>query len=570
MKIFPLVVVLLSLCFASAEEVDVYLLGGQSNMQGIGKIKNLSEQVHGSVKNVSFFRGGSFVPLVVGKTQTSHRVGEFGPEVGFALALGAQRPTYLIKYAASGMPLHPGWNGNRWVNAEPSPNRVNFYAGESSDDPNQGKLYKAMIRRFNAGLKALRDQGHTPVVRGFLWMQGEQDSKHAVSAKSYATQLKLLRDRLAQDVGAQRLPMVFGQVLPYEKAMPRFTHRSEIRTSMAAADMHSGNPEAIALTRMVSTDDCPLLKDTVHYNAEGQLKLGTKMAKAMKVLLENKKKVFLWPKDVPGFPERYQHKPFAQQDPERISETSRPFMRIFPAVGKPTGQAMVIFPGGGYRILADKKEGDRVAAHFAARGITCFVACYRVTRKNHPGYRYPGPLMDARQAIRLAKKSAKKYGFNPDRVGVMGFSAGGHLAAMCATQYDDQFEGELNTDVSVRPAFAALIYPVASMVAPRSHSGSRRALLGPKPTPKMLENASPERRIKKGAPPLFIAHNQFDPVDAMLSLELARAATRVKVPCELHLFPVGGHGFGMGRPGDMEKKNPGIAWVKLLENFLKR
>lgn len=100
--------------------------------------------------------------------------------------------------------------------------------------------------------------------------------------------------------------------------------------------------------------------------------------------------VKLWTNHVPGFPPEYQHKPFTQQDPERITETSQPIMRIFPAKAKPTGQAIVILPGGGYRILAHKKEGDKVAEYFAAKGITCFVAHYRVTKGNNPAYQYPG------------------------------------------------------------------------------------------------------------------------------------------------------------------------------------
>lgn len=268
-------------------EADVWLLGGQSNMQGIAKIAGLPAEVPRAVPHAFFWNGEAFEPLVLGRTRTSAREGEFGPEVGFALGIAtADRPVYLVKYHASGMPLHHGWHGNQWAGGEPQPERRNFHPGENPDDPNQGTLYRAMLARFQAGLDQLREDGRKPNIRGFLWMQGEQDSKHPESATNYAASLKRLRARLAADLGAApELPLVFGQVLPYEPALERFTHRTEIRAQMAAADMESGKPEAMARTRMVSTDGFGLVADTVHYNADGQLRLGRGFASAMKGIL---------------------------------------------------------------------------------------------------------------------------------------------------------------------------------------------------------------------------------------------------------------------------------------------
>ncbi len=268
--------------------VDVYLLGGQSNMQGIAKIKNLPPEWSGTqvVPHAFFWNGTGFEPFVLGKTKTSTREGEFGPELGFALAMAtAERPVYLIKYHASGQPLHHGWNGNRWMGGGPAPGRRNFYPGEKPGDGNQGILYAKMLKRFCIGIDLLKDQGHTPVVRGFLWMQGEQDSKNAISATSYATSLKRLHRRIAGDLGLEKpLPMAFGQVLPHEPPLDRFTHRDEIRSQMAAADAASGRPEAIEWVKMVATDGFGLHSDTVHYNAAGQLRLGKDFAIAIKQL----------------------------------------------------------------------------------------------------------------------------------------------------------------------------------------------------------------------------------------------------------------------------------------------
>jgi len=287
---------------------------------------------------------------------------------------------------------------------------------------------------------------------------------------------------------------------------------------------------------------------------------------------ESPQTIPLWPDGVAGFAEGYQHQAFVQVDPQRITETSQAFMRVFPAdPAKATGHGLLVFPGGGYSILSDQKEGNDVARYFASKGITCFVVCYRVSKKHADAdYRFPGPLLDARQALRYVKINAKALHVNAGKIGVIGFSAGGHLAGMCATRYEDKLAGDPISDISVRPAFAALIYPVVSMIEPNTHRGSRNNLLGKNPSKEEMIAASTERRLSKDTPPLFIVHNQFDPVTSQNSLLLALAATKAKVPCELHLYPAGDHGFGMGKPGDTEKNQPAMLWPSLLEKFIKR
>lgn len=275
----------------------------------------------------------------------------------------------------------------------------------------------------------------------------------------------------------------------------------------------------------------------------------------------------LWPDKVPGFSETYKHKPYVQVDPERISETSRAFMRVFPAdPAKATGHGLLIFPGGGYNILADKKEGDRVARFFASKGITSFVVCYRVSKSTRDkAYQFPGPLLDARQAMRHVRKNAAQFKIDPHKVGVIGFSAGGHLASMVGTRYHDTLEGDPVSDISVKPAFTAMIYPVISAIEPYAH-GCTRKILGNNPTEQEKIALSAERLITKDTPPMFLVHNQFDPVKSLNSINLAAAATRAKVPCELHLYPAREHGFGMGTPG----KDLAADWPVMLDKFIKR
>lgn len=267
----------------AAEVVEVYLLGGQSNMQGLGQLKEVPAELPRSWKHIRFWNRTEFAPLHFGQTQTSTRVGEFGPEYGLALGLAEPaREICLVKFHASGMPLHHGWNAGKWQGGESQPGRVNFHPGKDAADPNQGTLYHRMVAQFRAALARVRAEEKTPVVRGFVWMQGEQDAKHEISATNYASNLRLLRDRLVADVGAAPdMPLVFGQVLTHEPALERFTHRTEVRAAMAAADSRSGKPEAIPHARMVSTDGLGLLADTVHYNTDGQLRLGRAFASAL-------------------------------------------------------------------------------------------------------------------------------------------------------------------------------------------------------------------------------------------------------------------------------------------------
>jgi len=266
---------------ALGSEVDVYLLGGQSNMEGCGRVSNLKEDIPDPIPNAFFFRGGSFRPLRLG--ETSNRPDKFGLEISFAVEMGAEgKPVYIIKYAASGQPLHYGWSGSKWRGGGPAPGS-HFYPGVESDDENRGKHYKGMLRRFLTGLEALKKEGHTPVVRAFLWVQGEQDAKREESALLYAENLKHLRARLAADLGmatAEDLPMVFAQVLPLP--IERFAAREIIRREMASADQDSGSPARIENCRMISTEGFSMRSDKVHFDANGQIRLGRAFAQVVK------------------------------------------------------------------------------------------------------------------------------------------------------------------------------------------------------------------------------------------------------------------------------------------------
>jgi hypothetical protein len=261
--------------------VDVYLLSGQSNMAGSGQASQLAEMWQQPVEGAFIYQGGAYKSLVAGKDGKS---GRFGPEVGFAHYMTQNNPKrskiFIIKFALSGQPLDAGWtkptaNGGGWVGPEPGPNRTTFYPGTSPEDPNIGLHYKRLHAHVTAALKSLKDKGHTPHVRGIVWMQGEADAKHDISAGRYDQSLALFKQRLESDFAeGKNVPFVFGQVLPHEPALERFKARDLIRQRMAEVDHRSGDKRAVENIWMVPTEGMELLKDTVHYSTKGQLAMG--------------------------------------------------------------------------------------------------------------------------------------------------------------------------------------------------------------------------------------------------------------------------------------------------------
>lgn len=275
----------------------------------------------------------------------------------------------------------------------------------------------------------------------------------------------------------------------------------------------------------------------------------------------------LWPGEAPG----------AKRPPagsEKINEGWRytdievPQYQVHLAPeGKRTGQAVVILPGGGYGILAMNHEGHDYAKWLNERGITGVVVKYRVGKPEF-GYQFPVPFLDARRAIRTVRANAKEWGVDPAKVGVMGSSAGGHLASLCTTRFADTFpeEGKDAIDqLSARPDFSILIYPVISM-GPVAHGGSRNNLLGKSPSPELLEKCSTEKQVTKNTPPVFLLSTFDDGVDCRNSLDFASACKANGVPVSLHLFEKGGHGYGMNVAG----KGSLEVWPSLLDGWLKR
>jgi pectinesterase len=246
----------------------------------------------------------------------------------------------------------------------------------------------------------------------------------------------------------------------------------------------------------------------------------------------------------------------------RISKISNPTITVYKAQ-KPNGKAVIICPGGGYAILAFDKEGTRVAEELNRWGITAFVLKSRLPDDTINIDRSLAPLQDAQQAIRFVRSNAKVFGIDKNKIGIMGFSAGGHLASTAATHFNFKADA-LNTDtVSVRPDFAILIYPVISFDSTITHKGSRNNLIGVNPSKEKTDFFSNELQVTSATPPSFLVHAGDDgsvPVDN--SLRYYQACIKNKVPVELHLYPKGGHGFGMNN------KTTDDNWMERLKNWI--
>lgn len=249
---------------------------------------------------------------------------------------------------------------------------------------------------------------------------------------------------------------------------------------------------------------------------------------------------------------------------ERISKVTIPTYRFFPAPNAKEARAcVVICPGGGYRILASSHEGYDIAAKFNEIGVSALVLYYRLPADSAQIEKKYAPLQDAQSAIALVRKNAVKWNVDPAKVGIMGFSAGGHLAATASTHFNKDYTG-IQAGANLRPDFSILLYPVIS-VRPFGHGGSSQSLLGKNPTEEELALFSNEEQVNAQTPKAFIVHASDDnAVPLKNSLLYAERLTANKVPVDLHVYAKGGHGFGLNN-----KTTSGDLWFDRLITWMK-
>ena len=274
----------------------------------------------------------------------------------------------------------------------------------------------------------------------------------------------------------------------------------------------------------------------------------------------------LWDKKIPGSIENSEYQEEQKFDGDHligVSKVKEPKLYAYLAKGDSLKSAVIIFPGGGYSHLAIDKEGFKLAEWLVSEGISAFVLKYRLPEDRIMEDKYVAPLMDAQRAVRLLRHHAEKWNLDPDKIGVMGFSAGGHLAATLSTHFNEKVYSEVIKE-SARPDFSILVYPVVSLTNEITHKGSRERLLGKTTSEELVQHFSNETQVSENTPPTFLVHAMDDhAVPVENSLKYLKALKEKKVPAEIHIFENGGHGFGMGR------QLTNNSWTTSLLNWLK-
>lgn len=233
----------------------------------------------------------------------------------------------------------------------------------------------------------------------------------------------------------------------------------------------------------------------------------------------------------------------------RISKVQVPDLKVYlPSESIATGEAVVICPGGGYHILAYDWEGEDIARYWNSKGVAGIVLKYRLPTSESQLVPHKSPLMDAQRAMRYVRYNAKSWGIDPGKIGIMGFSAGGHLASSLSTHYDagDPDSADEIERMSCRPDFSILMYPVISFTGEFQHSGSRKALVGEDTT--LMSYFSNELQVTDDTPPAILIHASDDKgVPVKNSIVYYQALIENGVPAEMHIYPYGGHGFSLAK-----------------------
>ncbi len=278
------------------------------------------------------------------------------------------------------------------------------------------------------------------------------------------------------------------------------------------------------------------------------------------------KVIELWNGKVPGAIHNDKFKQIVDTTASWVDKHSiiNPYLDVYLAPKeKSNGTAVVICPGGAYVGMAVKHEGSQVAKWLNSLGVTAFVLKYRLPDDSIMKNKAVAPLQDGQRAIRIVRSHAKEWGINPQKIGIMGFSAGGHMASTLSTHYNEKVY-ESDDLTSARPDFSLLIYPVISMEKGITHWGSRVNLLGDNPTPEQVKHFSNELQVNSETPPAFMVHSLDDgAVPVQNSINYALALQKFKIPCELHLYQTGGHGYGMGNSTNTES-----TWTEACRKWL--
>ena len=479
------------------ERFHIYLLMGQSNMAGRGAIDPAQTD---NPRILALNSGGQWVVARDPLHQKDGRIEPgVGPGISFAremLKADANIVIGLVPCAVGGTPL------KRWVKG--------------------GDLYERAVERAKLAAQF-------GVITGVLWHQGESDSDKKENAETYAARLTQMFKDLRSDLGTPELPVIVGQLgefLPPEKHPFADMVRAAIK-NIPSALPHAGFADSAGLADK---------GDELHFSAEAQRELGGRYAKAMQALQNAEPEkisraetiVDVWPEGkMPGRGAKETEGDFLKPDEltprtdaKRITNVSRPTLEIFPAAN-PNAPAMIICPGGGYSYVVVDKEGSEIAAWLNSNGVSAAVLKYRVPHNRD------GALQDVQRALSLARTHAAEWHINPKKLGVIGFSAGGNLAARASASFESRTYPAIDAvdQLSCRPDFAVLVYP-AYLDDKNGHVATNL-------------------NLKANIPPTLIVHSEDDKTFVPGSKLYNAALDEAKVPHEFKLYATGGHGYGL-------------------------
>ncbi len=519
-----------SMANETPNNLDLYLLIGQSNMSGRNKIHEIDKTTIPGIYSLN--KQNKWVPAKEPLHHDELPYPAVGPGFAFARELKKLSPNQnigLIPCAVGASPISV-WKPN-----------TKFSFGPHKYVPYDDALKRAKIALKNGKLK------------GILWLQGESDSTNLKNANAYLNHYELFIEKLRHDLKAYDIPFIAAELGPFLKNHKAFPHSEKINKALHTAADRS------PIVACISSANTTSRGDNLHFNAKSMRELGKRYAQALAKLNQEKASVInLWPGKTPMALD----KPINEiiHSGKRIASVQTPTLTIYhPKNLKPNCPAVVIYPGGGYHIVSQQYEGDQVAHWFNKIGISAFVLKYRLAPHKHPV-----PLLDAQEAIRYVRKNVHKYKINPNKIGAIGFSAGGHLAAATATQptvhYNIPGELRIMQYISDKPNFTILGYPVVSMKKGVTHNGSRNNLLGKNPSQKLVNATSSELHINKNTPPMFIFHGKGDrAVPLENSSRLILALKKHNVPVEMLVIGTTAHGFGLK-----------IDWMTNCEKWLKK
>lgn len=478
------------------QKFHLYLLAGQSNMAGRGKAEKEDRTPHPRVMALS--QKDEWVPAVEPlHFDKPSRVG-VGPGLAFGKEMAEADPSVVIGLVPCAV---GGTSIAKWE------------AG-AHDPITNTHPYDDAIRRVR---RALKDG----VLKGICWHQGESDCDENMAA-SYGNRLEKLVYRLRQELEAPTVPFVCGELGLWRIEPGSFSEKVNLSLRHF--------PHRVRLAACVSSKGLKN-QDQYHFDAPSARKLGRRYAEAMKKLLAlpPPEILRLWPGGVPLG--KKLEEPEAEID-FRVRRVSDPTLEVFlPPREKSTGASVVICPGGGYNILAIDLEGRNIARWLNGLGVAGVVLKYRLKE-----FEQPAPLLDAQQAIRTVRQKAREWKLDPHRVGILGFSAGGHLAGY-ASNSDPVPLAEAayrkQQEIDCRPDFSILIYGV----------------LPQKPAGRFSKGMYKLLELSEKTPPAFLVHAKNDRVPADFSVEYAAELKRRGIPCELQLYESGGHGYGLGKNG---------------------